>query len=68
MVNDETQLVTLERELKERQQFHHIIGKGDKMQEIYSLIENLADVQSTVLVTGESGTGKELVPESAGKN
>lgn len=64
VVNDETQLVTLERELKERQQFHHIIGKGDKMQEIYSLIENLADVQSTVLVTGESGTGKELVSEA----
>ncbi len=64
VVSDETQLVTLERELKERQQFHHIIGKSDKMQEIYSLIENLADVQSTVLVTGESGTGKELISEA----
>ncbi len=28
-----------------------------------SLIEDLADVQTTVLVTGESGTGKELVVE-----
>jgi DNA-binding NtrC family response regulator len=64
VVNDETQLVTLERELKERQQFHHIIGKSDTMQEIYSLIENLADVQSTILITGESGTGKELVSEA----
>jgi len=64
VVSDETQLVTLERELKERQQFHHIIGKCDKMQEIYSLIENLADVQSTILVTGESGTGKELISEA----
>lgn len=34
------------------------------MQEIYSLIESLADVQTTVLVTGESGTGKELVAEA----
>ena len=64
VVNDETQLVMLERELKERQQFHHIVGKSDTMQEIYALIENLADVQSTILVTGESGTGKELISEA----
>ncbi len=64
VVSDETQLVTLERELKERQRFYHFIGKSDKMQEIYSLIENLADVQSTILITGESGTGKELISEA----
>jgi transcriptional regulator with PAS, ATPase and Fis domain len=34
------------------------------MQEIYSLIESLCDVQTTVLITGESGTGKELVAEA----
>jgi transcriptional regulator with PAS, ATPase and Fis domain len=34
------------------------------MQKIYSLIEDLADVQTTVLVTGESGTGKELIAEA----
>jgi transcriptional regulator with PAS, ATPase and Fis domain len=31
---------------------------------VYSLIEALANVQTTVLVTGESGTGKELVAEA----
>jgi transcriptional regulator with PAS, ATPase and Fis domain len=31
------------------------------MQDIYSLIELLSDVESTVLISGESGTGKELV-------
>jgi transcriptional regulator with PAS, ATPase and Fis domain len=34
------------------------------MQEVYSLVESLADVDTTVLVTGESGTGKELIAES----
>ena len=34
------------------------------MQYVYSLIEDLADVQSTVLITGESGTGKELAAEA----
>ncbi len=64
VVRDETRLADLERDLKERHQFHNIIGRSSAMQEIYSLIENLADVQTTVLVTGESGTGKELVAEA----
>jgi PAS domain S-box-containing protein len=64
VVKDETRLTDLERELKERQQFHRIIGKSKKMQEVYSLIELLTDVETTVLITGESGTGKELVAEA----
>lgn len=39
----------------------HIIGRSQRMQEIYSLIERIAPSDSTVLITGESGTGKELV-------
>ena len=31
------------------------------MQSVYQMIETVAAVQSTVLITGESGTGKELV-------
>src|SRR3990167_8306141 len=64
VVRDETHLAGLEMEMKERQRLHNIIGKSEKMQVIYSYIENLADVQSTVLITGESGTGKELVAEA----
>ncbi len=64
VVRDETRLMDLERELKERQQFHRIIGRSEEMQEIYSLIELLADVETTVLISGESGTGKELVAEA----
>ncbi len=64
VVRDETRLADLERDLKERRNFHNIIGKSEKMQEIYSLIEALSNVQTTVLITGESGTGKELVAEA----
>lgn len=64
VVRDETRLANLEQDLKERQQFHNIIGKSEKIQAIYSLIEDLADVQTTVLVAGETGTGKELVIEA----
>jgi len=61
VVRDITRLTNLERELRERHQFHHIIGKNAKMQEIYRLVEELADAETTVLISGESGTGKELV-------
>jgi PAS domain S-box-containing protein len=61
---DETRLADLERNLEERHQFYRLIGKCEKMQKIYSLMEDLASVQTTVLITGESGTGKELVAEA----
>mgnify|MGYP001949429736 CR=1 FL=1 len=46
---------------RERGSIKNIIGTSDKMQAIFQMIETVAEVQSTVLVTGESGTGKELV-------
>jgi len=64
VVRDETILDDLERNLKKRQHFHNIIGQSNRMQKIYALVEDLADVQTTVLITGESGTGKELIAEA----
>ncbi len=46
---------------RERGSISNIIGHSDKMQAVYQMIETVAEVQSTILVTGESGTGKELV-------
>jgi two-component system, NtrC family, response regulator PilR len=39
----------------------NIIGRSPSMIALFHMIETVAQVQSTVLVTGESGTGKELV-------
>jgi PAS domain S-box-containing protein len=64
VVRDETLLHDLERNLRERQHFHNIVSRNERMQKLYALIEDLADVQTTVLITGESGTGKELVAEA----
>jgi PAS domain S-box-containing protein len=61
VIRDVTRISDLENELKMRHHFHGIVGKNTKMQEIYQLIEDLADFETTVLITGESGTGKELV-------
>lgn len=38
-----------------------IIGRSARMQEVMSMVEKVADSESTVLIEGESGTGKELV-------
>jgi two-component system, NtrC family, response regulator PilR len=46
---------------RKRGRLNNIIGRCEKMQALYQMIETVAQVQSTVLVTGESGTGKELV-------
>lgn len=61
VIRDETELVELERSLQRRGRFHGIIGSSAPMQRVYSLIESLADIPTTVLINGESGTGKELV-------
>jgi PAS domain S-box-containing protein len=61
VIRDETELVELERSLQRRGRFHGIIGISTPMQRVYSLIESLANVPTTVLINGESGTGKELV-------
>jgi two-component system nitrogen regulation response regulator GlnG len=38
-----------------------IVGRDDRMQEVFKTIGQLASSDATVLITGESGTGKELV-------
>jgi DNA-binding NtrC family response regulator len=38
-----------------------IIGRSEKMQAIFQLVDQVAPARSTVLITGESGTGKELI-------
>ena len=60
MARDISRITFLERELNERHQFHSIIGKSRPMQDVYNLLGDLADTETTVLITGESGTGKEL--------
>lgn len=44
-----------------RMEFEGIIGQNKKMQEIYTLIEEISQSKSGVLIQGESGTGKELI-------
>lgn len=63
-LRDETLIDELEGQLSTRKGFGRIIGASIPMQKLYTQIEALADLPSTVLIQGESGTGKELVAEA----
>jgi two-component system, NtrC family, response regulator AtoC len=56
--------VYLRKQLKKKYQFSQIIGNSVGMQEVFKMIERVADTDSTVLILGESGTGKELVAKA----
>jgi len=47
--------------------FPEIIGKSKAMQEVFYIMEMVAESNSNVLITGESGTGKELVARAIHK-
>jgi PAS domain S-box-containing protein len=50
----------LRRELSASRTFHDIISKNHRMFDLFDIMPDLAESESTVLIVGESGTGKEL--------
>jgi DNA-binding NtrC family response regulator len=51
----------LKRELSYQGVLAELVGRSSPMQEVFSLIRQVAPSKAAVLVSGESGTGKELV-------
>ncbi len=54
--------------IRDQSRFTHIVGKSQRMQQVFNLITQVAPSRSTVLVVGESGTGKELVAKAVHAN
>jgi two-component system, NtrC family, response regulator PilR len=54
----------LRREFRKVHGMGNLVGKSQKMQELFKMIEVVSGTNSTVLITGESGTGKELVAKA----
>jgi PAS domain S-box-containing protein len=59
--HDVTREVSLVRRMGAEQSFAGIIGRDAQMQDVFSLIRDVADSSVSILIQGESGTGKELV-------
>ena len=51
----------LKKELDTKYGFENFIGSSNSIQQIFSLINRVSELNVNVLVSGESGTGKELV-------
>lgn len=52
--------ISLRKELLDRFSFSNIIGKNQKVLQVFRQIEKVAPTDTTVVIYGESGTGKEL--------
>ncbi|MCC7202889.1 MAG: sigma-54-dependent Fis family transcriptional regulator [Nitrospirae bacterium] len=57
----EDENIYLKEKIEQKYHFSGIIGKSDKMQDVFEKIRIIAPTDTTVLISGESGTGKELV-------
>jgi len=55
------QAESLQRQLSYQGVLGQLVGNSPAMQQVYSLIRQVAPSKAAVLITGESGTGKELV-------
>jgi len=50
----------LRKEVADKHTFYDIISKSKEMKRLFSMLELIAESNTTVLIEGESGTGKEL--------
>ncbi len=51
----------MQEEIKTEYNFEEIVGSSAAMKKVFQRIEQVANTDTTVLITGETGTGKELV-------
>ncbi len=55
------EIIELRGRLSSKTSYEGVIGGARSMQNIYEIIENVADSEANILILGESGTGKEVI-------
>ncbi len=53
---------------KSSHRFKDIIGQSERMKEVFQLVDNVADCDSTIIINGETGTGKGLIARAIHTN
>ena len=59
-----SQVKLLQKELKNKELFHNIIGKSSAIKQTMEQVRQVMDTDLNVLIIGESGTGKELFAQA----
>jgi two-component system response regulator AtoC len=57
----EKEITVLHRKLNDSYHINKVLTNSPKMEELYRVIDKVAQSNASVLITGESGTGKELI-------
>lgn len=65
---DLTVVHELRKELQKQHSYGDIISKSEEMRKLFSILPQIAESDSTVLIEGASGTGKELVARAIHHN
>jgi len=60
--------IQLEKDLRSKYRFDHIIGNDPALLKILEVVAHVADTDATVLILGEHGTGKELIAKALHMN
>lgn len=60
----EKENVHLKSQIEETFKYKSLIGKSSLMKKIYKVVDKIASLDTTVLITGDSGTGKELIAKA----
>lgn len=68
VLNDISEVTRLRKTAMALHSFGALIGGSPSMKEVYSLIETVAQYDTTVLIYGETGTGKEVVARTIHEN
>lgn len=55
------EIFQLKNDIRQTYSYPNIVGKSKKMQEVFNMVEKVANSKTSVLLLGESGTGKELI-------
>ena len=56
--------VALKERIDDSQGLDQIVGRCEGMKKVFQLVQDVAESNSTALITGESGTGKELIAKA----
>ncbi|AQQ71790.1 Transcriptional regulatory protein ZraR [Limihaloglobus sulfuriphilus] len=59
-----TEIRLLKHEIARRGKFGQMVGRSEKMQRLYELIQVVSKNDANILIEGETGTGKELVAKT----